>query len=79
MNNQEFMTIIQNQRIWREEFKMQKCRERKYKLLIMSKYKSRGNKSASYIEARLPLVQQELDDLNNPLEGGKNTIFDIFL
>jgi hypothetical protein len=58
MTPEEFMNIVRNQRIWEEQFKMENFRRHKYRVVIMSRHKSRGNKSASYI-------QEKLKELNN--------------
>ncbi len=53
MTHEEFLVIVKNQNAWRDTFYIQKAIRRKCKLLIMSRHKSRGNKSEDYIQERL--------------------------
>lgn len=53
MTHEEFLAIVKNQSAWRDAFYIQQDIRRKRKLLIMSRHKSRGNKSEEYIRERL--------------------------
>lgn len=53
MTNEEFRQIIKCQGLWAEQYALHQAIRKQYKLLIMSRHKSRGNKSNQYIQQKL--------------------------